>query len=494
MENNGDPSVKLIRELRAENERLRNSNENTNLLLLTDSYKVSHYKQYPPNTEYLMSYFESRGGKYPTVIFFGLQYILKKWLQHPITMEMVKEADEFYKDQFATDNTKVFNREGWEYIVKEHGGKIPVLIKAVPEGTEVPVKNVLFTVESTDPKVPWVVSYFESLMVQCWYPMTVCTSSFYLKKLFKEYSEKTCDDMKKNLSAKLADFGFRGSTSVESAGIGGCANLVHFCISDNVYGNHIAQKFYSATKPPGTAAVAAEHSTMTTWGRDGEKAAVEHILTTYKDEAVSIVADSYDLWSFVENIVGKDLKELIESRSKPLIVRPDSGDPVPTLITVLNKLETSFGGVTTNAKGFKLLPPSLLVIHGDGVSPESLPKILSALEESKWSLDNVIFGSGGGLLQKMNRDTQKCAFKCCMAKINGQKVDVYKDPITDPGKTSKKGNITLVRNSKGEFETKNREEMTDNDTEALVKVFKNGVITREWTFEEIQERVDSFLF
>ena len=106
-------------------------------------------------------------------------------------------------------------------------------------GTEVPVKNVLFTVESTDPKVPWVVSYFESLMVQCWYPMTVCTSSFYLKKLFKEYSEKTCDDMKKNLSAKLADFGFRGSTSVESAGIGGCANLVHFCISDNVYGNHI---------------------------------------------------------------------------------------------------------------------------------------------------------------------------------------------------------------------------------------------------------------
>ena len=95
---------------------------------------MSHYKQYPPNTEYLMSYFESRGGKYPTVIFFGLQYILKKWLQHPITMEMVKEADEFYKDQFATENTKVFNREGWEYIVKEHGGKIPVLIKAVPEG------------------------------------------------------------------------------------------------------------------------------------------------------------------------------------------------------------------------------------------------------------------------------------------------------------------------------------------------------------------------
>ena len=95
---------------------------------------MSHYKQYPPNTEYLMSYFESRGGKYPTVIFFGLQYILKKWLQHPITMEMVKEADEFYKDQFATDNTKVFNREGWEYIVKEHGGKIPALIKAVPEG------------------------------------------------------------------------------------------------------------------------------------------------------------------------------------------------------------------------------------------------------------------------------------------------------------------------------------------------------------------------
>lgn len=255
--------------------------------------------------------------------------------------------------------------------------------------------------------------------------MTVCTNSLYMKKLFKEYSEKTCDNNSR-LNSKLSDFGFRGSTSVESAGIGGCANLVHFDISDNVYGNHIAQKFYSAPKPPGLSIPAAEHSTMTTWGEVGESKAVKHILTAYDNEMVSIVSDSYDIWNFVDNILGGELKEIIEKRSVPLIVRPDSGDPVETLIKVLNKLEQAFGGVTKNDKGYKLLPPYLAVIHGDGVSPESLPELLSALENNQWSLDNVTFGSGGALLQKLNRDTQKCAFKCCFATINGEQVWLLK--------------------------------------------------------------------
>ena len=339
---------------------------------------------------------------------------MKKWLCEPITTNMIEEADAFY-------NSKLFNKEGWEYIVKNHDGKIPILIRAVPEGSVVPVKNVLFTVENTDVNVPWITNYFESLLVQLWYPMTVCTTSFHIKKLFKEYTEKTCENSSM-LAWKMADFGFRGSTSVESAGIGGCGHYVIFDSSDNVYGKCIAQKFYHAPKPPGIMGIATEHSTMTTWQRNGENIAVKHLLLSNPDQPIGIVADSYDIWNFIDNILGKEMKDVIQSRHMPILVRPDSGDPVETLLKVLIKLEDAFGGITTNAKGYKLLPPYLAVIYGDGISSESLPELLSALETSQWSLDNVYFGSGGALLQKMDRDTQKCAFKCCMATINGENV------------------------------------------------------------------------
>ena len=282
------------------------------------------------------------------------------------------------------------------------------------------MKNVLFTVENTDPKVPWLTSYFESLLVQCWYPMTVCTSSYHLKLLLKKFTDTTCDDASK-LNSKISDFGFRGSTSVESAGIGGCANMVHFNISDNVTGNVYAETYYGATDPPGTSVIAAEHSTITTWGKDGESDVVKHLLQTFETCPLSVVADSYDIWSHIENILGQDHIDLIKSRKVPLIVRPDSGDPAFTLVNTLNKLEKIFG-FTKNSKGYKLLPPYVAVIQGDGISPETMPDILHVLESSKWSLDNVTFGSGGALLQKMNRDTQRCAYKCCLATIDGKEV------------------------------------------------------------------------
>lgn len=166
---------------------------NNNLLLLTDSYKVSHHLQYPKGMTFLKSYFESRGGKYPEVVFFGLQRTLKKYLTQKVTTKMIDEAEQALNAHYGRND--VFNREGWTYIVKEHKGKIPIRIRAVPEGSLVPVRNVLFTVESTDPKVPWVVNYFESLLVQSWYPMTCCTGSFMQKRVIKQAMEKTADTL-----------------------------------------------------------------------------------------------------------------------------------------------------------------------------------------------------------------------------------------------------------------------------------------------------------
>ena len=243
-----------------------------NTLFLTDSYKISHHLQYPPDTTKLFSYFESRGGKWDKTLFFGLQIILKKYLSGVVvTQQMIEEADIFFREHFGTD---IFNRSGWELIVTRHGGKLPVRIRAVPEGSLVPVRNVLFTVENTDPDLAWLTNYLETLLVQTWYPMTVATNSWACKQVIRSYIEKTADSPDNaGLEFKLHDFGFRGVSSVESAGIGGAAHLVNFLGTDTLAGIVTARRFYGAGMA-GLSIPATEHSTMTTWGREGGGQAV----------------------------------------------------------------------------------------------------------------------------------------------------------------------------------------------------------------------------
>ncbi|CBY40383.1 unnamed protein product, partial [Oikopleura dioica] len=173
-----------------------------NIILLTDSYKVSHHLQYPPKTSYCYSYFESRGGKFKNVIFFGLQYIVKKYLTGvQVTEEKIQEQKKLgiRKNMYCVTKEILsehlgsvpFNEAGWRYILENHGGKLPVIIKAVPEGTTVPVKNVLFTVENTDPECYWLVGYLETILLQCWYPSTVASYSHEMKKVIHQALKAT---------------------------------------------------------------------------------------------------------------------------------------------------------------------------------------------------------------------------------------------------------------------------------------------------------------
>ena len=218
-------------------------------------------------------------------------------------MEMIDEAEEIFKLHFPM-NTNVFNRSGWEYIVNTLDGKLPLLIKAVEEGSRVPVKNVLFTVENTDPTVPWITNYVETLLVQCWYPMTVCTNSYEQKRILQRFAQESCDDLSM-LDFKLHDFGFRGSSSVESAGLGGAAHLVNFKGTDNLSALMLTREFYDSDISSGTSIPASEHSTMTSWTKNGELDAAKNLITAFDHGPLSIVADSYDLWNFIDNIVGK---------------------------------------------------------------------------------------------------------------------------------------------------------------------------------------------
>jgi len=445
-----------------------------NIVLLSDSYKASHYRQYPPGTEYVYSYFESRGCVVPEwkeVTFFGLQYFLKEYLAGPVvTQEGIDEAASLYEHHFGAEfavpgatNPTAFNRAGWEHILNEHGGKLPISIKAVPEGMTVPNKSVLMTVVNTDPKAYWLTNFLETLLVQVWYPMTVCTQSREQKKSIINYWEMTgCDPSGKPPSGicfSLHDFGFRGVSSVESASTGGCAHLVNFIGTDTIAAMLCAKKYYGAGpgsffECPAFSIPASEHSTITSWGKDNELEAMRNMLTQYPDGLVACVSDSFDVWNACDKYWGTELKELIEKRPPPagrLVVRPDSGEPKDTVLKCLQILLERFG-YTMTSTGHKLLPPYIRLIQGDGVNYQTIPEILQVLADNQIAAENVAFGSGGALLQRLDRDTFKCAFKCSEITVNGLTRPVFKDPITDPGKASKQGRLTLQRAEETPFE------------------------------------------
>ena len=293
---------------------------NWNLLLLTDSYKITHWKQYPPGTEQIYSYFESRGGDFPSVCFFALQYYLSRYLEgQVVTAAKIDEAEGFCTAHFG--RTGMFNRPAWEHIVQKHAGRLPVAVKAVPEGTIVPTRNVLMTIENTDPACFWLPNYLETLLVQCWYGSTVATQSAAMKAVLLDYLHRTGDPSL--VDFKMHDFGFRGVSSVETAGVGGCAHLVHFKGTDTMAGLVIARDFYGCPMA-GFSIPASEHSTITAWGKDHEVDAYANMLTQYPDGLVACVSDSYDIVKAVREYWGGPSR----TRCWPAMARWSSA-PIP---------------------------------------------------------------------------------------------------------------------------------------------------------------------
>ena len=458
---------------------------NDNIILLSDSYKVSHWKQYPPKTTNVYSYFESRGSDdFTETTFFGLQYIIRKHLAgKQVTAAKIDQAEALYEAHFGSPD--LFNRAGWERILNEYGGRLPVRIKAVPEGTKVPVGNVLMTIENTDPECFWLTNFLETLLSQVWYPSTVATVSGQPRKQILVALEKTGDPSL--IDFKLHDFGFRGVSSVESAGIGGAAHLLNFLGTDTVAALTFLQDYYSAGMA-GFSVPASEHSTMTSWGRENEADAYRNMIEQYGDCGIySVVSDSYDLFKAVKDIWGDKLRDAVLAAPGTLVVRPDSGFPPHIVNYTLELLGKQFG-YTVNDKGYKVLNPKVRVIQGDGLNLKMIDNILKTIEHEKWSADNVTFGMGGGLLQQVNRDTMRFAFKCSSAIVDGEERDVFKQPATDQGKDSKRGRLALVKRD-DEFFTVSEEAASRYDSGNLLEtVFENGWVTSEWNLDQIRKR------
>ena len=466
-----------------------------NLLLNTDSYKASHWLQYPPGTDATFFYVESRGGIHDRTVFFGLQAILKETLSTPITHADVDEA----RDLFAAHG-EPFNESGWRDIVDRHGGLLPIRIRAAPEGTVVPTHNVLMTIESTDPKAYWVPSYLETLLLRIWYPVTVATISWHAKQTIRQFLERTSDDPEGQLPFKLHDFGARGVSSLESAAIGGAAHLVNFLGTDTVSGLLLARAHYHEPMA-GFSIPAAEHSTITAWGREREVDAYRNMLRQFAKPGsiVAIVSDSYDIFHAIREHWGKTLKDEVIHSGGTVVIRPDSGDPVAVVHQCLELLDEAFGH-TVNGKGFKVLN-HVRVIQGDGINPTSIRAILERITSAGYATDNLAFGMGGALLQRLDRDTQKFALKCSAARVEGDWIDVYKDPVTDKGKQSKRGRMTLLRHREyGTFKTVPvpAEAASLDDIvkpmgfdDAMVTIWENGHLLQDWTFVEVRARANA---
>lgn len=474
-----------------------------NIMLMTDSYKQSHWKQYPANTQTVYSYFESRGGQWDKVVFFGLQYYLKRYLEGTVvTQEKIDEAEKVVNAHMGAGT---FNRTGWEYILNTYQGRLPVKIKAVPEGSVIPGRNVLMTIENTDPNCYWLTNFLETMLVQVWYGCTVATQSREMKKMILRNLQETGDP--ELIDFKLHDFGYRGVSSIETAGVGGCAHLTNFLGTDTMAALEVAAQYYDC-EMAGFSIPASEHSTMTSWGRDNEVLAMQNMLTAYPTGLVACVSDSFDIHAACRDLWGDKLRDMVLARDGTLVVRPDSGYPPKIVCDILEILYEKFGG-EKNEKGYKVLDPHVRVIQGDGIDFNMLQSILTQMKYHGWSGDNIAFGSGGGLLQKLNRDTLKFAFKCSAIErietpIQGVDLrnvwhDVYKDPATDPGKVSKKGRLKLVRRmgSHGAaYETVSRVDCpncTDEDfhhDDELETVFLNGVLFKEHKLEDVRKRTE----
>lgn len=454
-----------------------------NPILNTDSYKFGHHLQYPPATAAISSYIETRGQQAePDVVFFGLQMFLKDYLGRPVTRAHVEEAE-----AIVTAHGQPFNRHGWMHIVDRFGGYLPLRIEALPEGTVLRRGVPMVQVVNTDPESFWLTSHIETALLRAvWYPSTVASQVRKLKRLLQPMLEKTADNPDAILPFSLHDFGARGATSLEQAGLGGAAHLLHFRATDNMAGVLHARRYYDAAMA-GVSIPASEHSTMIAWGVEGEPRAFANMVDRFAARgSVSVVSDSFDINYAVSEIWGRELVEKVKASGGRVIIRPDSGDPIETPVHVVRQLDYHFGS-SLNGKGYKVLHPSVRVLQGDGLSTADMSQILGRLEGFGFSSENIAFAMGSAILQKVNRDTYSFAMKANARQDEaGRWHDLFKRPATMNVKASKAGRQAVVATSAGP-ESVRLDDLGDRRN-LLIPVWENGRLLKDWSFAEVRER------
>lgn len=455
-----------------------------NPLLCTDVYKMSHMTMYAPGTTKVYSYLTTRSDKkFKDVMFFGLQYYLREYLSKPITPEMGEEFLEVRRSILGSNDPEV--TEKIRALCRL--GYWPLKIKAVPEGAVLPVNNVLMTITNTHPDFPWCVGFVESLLLKVWYSCTVATQSLEYRRTVDEFFDKTVDDSQFHLKPFMVhDFGYRGASDEEGSAVSGAAHLVNFYGSDTVPAYMFIREYYggSEIEPIMSSVPASEHSVMCSYGRGGELDAFRNILAKNPTGIVSIVSDTFDVYNVLTTFC-ETLKEEILGRDGKTVFRPDSGDPktiicgdqtgrdTPESLGCLRLLDRMFGH-TVNSKGYKVLNEKVGLIYGDGMYLERYQDILSRMEEMCYAASNLVIGVGG-ILRNHTRDTMGFAIKATYVEVNGECREIEKDPVTDPGKKSRKGLLSLSMSERG-WLTTDQVSPDDESSGCLYDTFIDGEI------------------
>lgn len=384
-------------------------------------------------------------------------------------------------------------------------GYLPVEIKAVEEGTIMPVQNVLMTITNTHPDFYWVVGFVESLLLKLWYTITVATCSHEYRSIvntfFAETDEEILDTLK---DFQVHDFGYRGDSSEEGAAISGVAHLLSFLGSDNVPALPCAVEFYNADingAPILLSVPASEHSVMCSFGREDEIGAFKHMLELYPTGVVSIVSDTFDVYKVLTEFA-EILKEDILKREGKVVFRPDSGNPEYIICGnpdaepgsnewkgAIRLLDEKFGSAV-NSKGYKVLNPKVGLIYGDGMYIERYISTLNRLKEMGYAASNLVIGVGG-ILRNHSRDTLGFAIKATYVEVNGEPREIEKDPITDHKKKSLKGLLALSRTD-NVYTTKDQCTLQQEAGSLLQTVYKDGQLLKQTSLQEIRERVKSY--
>ena len=484
---------------------------NINIFHLTDGYKVDHRRQYPQGTELVYSNWtprKSRVSGIDKIIFFGLQYFIKHYL-----------IEAFNRDFFAREKQEVIEKYkrriesylGPDAITYEHVealhdlGYLPLEIKAIPEGTAVPLRVAMFTIKNTRPEFFWLTNFLETL-ISCilWLPCTSATTANEFRKLLNKYAIKTGGDLS-FVPWQGHDFSFRGMAGLEAALLSGAAHLLSFTGTDTIPAIDFLEEYYNASSDKeliGASVPATEHSVMCMGMENGELETFKRlILETYPRGIVSIVSDTWDFWRVITEYL-PTLKSEILARDGKVVIRPDSGDPVdiicgdpkapadsPEHKGAIGCMWETFGG-TISSTGHKILNPHIGLIYGDSISFDRCEAICRRLEERGFASTNIVFGIGSYTYQYTTRDTYGFAIKATYGEVHGEGREIWKNPKTDDGtKKSAKG-LLMLEETPGVGVTMRDCVTSEEEKSGLLEtVFLDGKLLKECSLNEIRERV-----
>lgn len=479
-------------------------------VLYTDFYKTDHRRQYPKGTTKVYSNFTARASRVPgvdSVVVFGVQYFVKEYLirQFDETFFKAPKGEVLAAYQRRMDTALGPNMVTTEHLAALHDlGYLPITVKALDEGTVVPLKVPLLTITNTHPDFFWVPNFLETLLSNVlWHPITSATTAFEYRKVLDAFAKKT-SDAQDFVMWQGHDFSMRGQTSLESSMVNGAAHMLSFFGSDTVPAIDFLETYYRADSSKelvGGSVPATEHSVMCLGGQESERDTYHRLLTeVYPKGIVSIVSDTWDYWKVLDETV-RGLKGVIMSRDGKFVVRPDSGDPQLILCGDPNSSDSRerkgtiellwdiFGG-TVNSKGYKQLDPHVGAIYGDSITLDRCRSICSGLEAKGFASTNVVYGIGSYTYQYVTRDTFGFAMKATFGVVDGEPREIFKDPMTDRGvKKSAKGLLCVN-------ESLQLEECVSADREQeglLTTVFQDGKLMKDTSLSEIRERLNSKL-